>query len=473
MWMTAATLTAIWLWMCGSLRRIGPFSMGSLLIPSLLITTVLCRSTGALILLFCGLLTLWLCTQFSSKLLACVLLLLAPIYYSLRIPNIWTGDEIVRAIEIYVSPERAESLGFRFSCENMLTAKALQQPIWGWGGWGRSRITGEDGRDQAPTDGMWIIYFGQCGLAGLIAWTVVMILPSWWFLREYSVQQWRTPIVGPLASIAVLLGLYQIDCLLNGFINPILLVAGGGLICVQASTLAHQPLFWSTPEEGQFASVDRTRALQDSQQGFSAAIGVDRPNPAPTDCLARPTVPQERLAQRYEELARALKNQGLSSETKDAWCYALEILNDLVLLYPEFVDLQKRRCDCANDLAWFLLHEPDPLVRNPEMAVELAMQATQIDAECAAYWNTLGAAYFAAGDALKATTALQRSVSLTGGGTGFDFVFLALAHDRLGHQEQARHWNSQAGLWIEQQGSVHPELSRLYQQACLSLSASI
>src|SRR5208337_5356040 len=146
------------------------------------ITTVLCRSTGALVLLLAGLLILWLSTRSNSKLYLYALLLVAPTYYALRIPDLWSGQNLVSFIEEYLSPERAESLGFRFACENLLANKALRQPVWGWAGWGGNRVSGPDGRDVAPTDGMWIIYLGCYGCVGLLAWTTVMLLPTLLFI---------------------------------------------------------------------------------------------------------------------------------------------------------------------------------------------------------------------------------------------------------------------------------------------------
>jgi tetratricopeptide (TPR) repeat protein len=457
MWMTVASLTAVWLWKCGSLRRVGPLSMGAVLIPILLIITILCRSTGALALLLGGLFVLWLCVRFNSKLFAYALLMVAPTYYTLRIPNIWTGENLVNVIETYISPERAESLGFRFTCENKLVTRALKQPVWGWAGWGRSRITGEDGRDQAPTDGMWIIYFGHYGFVGLAAWTIVMLLPPWLFLKRYSVQEWKTPLIGPLASVAVFLGLYQIDCLVNGFVNPAFLIAAGGLICASPPAFSREPL--------------GHMSLEDPNQEHSTAIGGDCLSRTTASHVTRPTASQEHLAGRYRELARTLRNQGSPSEAKAAWVYALNILTNAASAYAEFADLQNQRSDCANDLAWFLLNELDPVVRNPEMAIQLASQATQADAGRATYWNTLGAAYCAAGDGAKAIVALERSVELTNGGTAFDFVFLALAHDQLGHRKQAQYWYSQAGYWMEEHRFHHPDLSRLHKQASLILSS--
>ena len=45
----------------------------------------------------------------------------------------------------------------------MLAAKAMRRPVFGWGGWGRSRVHDEWGTDLSITDGLWIIQFGQLG----------------------------------------------------------------------------------------------------------------------------------------------------------------------------------------------------------------------------------------------------------------------------------------------------------------------
>ncbi len=161
-------------------------------------------------------------------------------------------------------------------------------------------------------------------------------------------------------------------------------------------------------------------------------------------------IPQAQLAHRYRELARTLKNQGQSALAKATWMHALDLLTEVASSYPDLPAAQKCRWDCANDIAWFLINEADCAVADPQLAVRLATLATQADPEAAVYWNTLGAAHLRAGNAADAITALERSVALTAGGTGFDYVFLALAHAQLGHPEQARQWKTQADLWMEQ-----------------------
>ena len=462
MWMTGVSLTAVWIWRCGALKRIGALPFGTFVLPTLLVVTVLCRSGGALILLLGGLVLLWSCTRFNSKLLFYALLLAAPVYYSTRIPNIWSGSNLVSFIETF-DAIRAQSLGFRFRCENLLIQKAMQQPLWGWGSWGGNRVIGPDGRDLAPTDGIWIIFLGCYGCFGLFSWTMALLLPPWLFLVRYPVQQWKTYTVGPMVVIAALLGLYMIDCLMNGFINLVYIVAAGGLICA-VSTNIDQGISDDDSSKGErLARTPKARLSRGQVEGLTMKA---EPFTGSTDGETHaPSPSQIQLADRYGALARVLRDQGLPAEARAAWVHALDLLAEVAAIHPDLREIQRQRWNCANDLAWFLINEPDATVGDLQLAARLAIQTTEADPEAAAYWNTLGAVYYRAGDDANAITALERSVTLTGGGTGFDFVFLTLAHARLGQYEQANHWKAQTDLWMEQHEIHHPELSRLHVQA--------
>jgi tetratricopeptide (TPR) repeat protein len=462
MWMAVASLLAVWMWKSGTIKRIGAVSVGSVFLPMLLVTTVLCRSGGALILLIAGLAILWLSTQLKSRLLLCMVLLVSPLYYAVRVPGIWSGDDLVGFIES-IDAERAGSLGYRFRCENMLIARAMQQPVWGWAGWGRNRVIGPDGRDLAPTDGLWVINLGYYGCVGLAVWTVVLLLPSLLFVLRFPVSQWNTPAVAPLAAFATLLGLYMIDCLANGFLNLVLITALGGLICVRPADFSTRAWKGSGRSDDDAQKV----LLAAAEPGRSFASGVITPGidrKSDPDAVATSV---EQLADRYVQLARTLRSQGLSTEAKSVWTHALSVLTDAALACPAAAKILSRRCDCANDLAWFLCNEPDSAVADPSLAVRLARETTQADPHSAAYWNTLGAAYYRAGDPTRAIDALERSISLSQGGTGFDYVFMCLSHALLGQFEQAEDWRDRTGIWLEQHDRNPPELAQLYSHACM------
>jgi len=454
MWMTAASLTAVWLWWCGSLKQLGHYPVGTWFLPILLITTFFCRATGALILLIAGLMILWLCTRFGSKLLFYTLLLVPPLYYAVRIPNYWSANELVSFIDTYIDKDRAQSLGYRIDMENLLTKKAMLQPVWGWGGWGRSRVADDrTGRDISPTDGMWIIYLGCYGCVGLLSWTTMMLLPSWLFVRRIPVRQWRDPTIAPMAALATLVGLYVVDCLFNGFMNLSYVMACGGLLGAVSSP----------------AKSQRRKVI-----GHDLEPGSPEPASQSTSASANGTAApafQERLVDRYRELARKLRTEGKLAENKSSLKYAYDLLVKLATAHPDVLEIQKQRWDCANDLAWLLLNESNTATGDPLLAVDLARQATEADGQCATYWNTLGAACYRVGDSAGAITALERSMVLGNGGTAFDYVYLSLAQSQIGHQAEAALWLARTAEWIEHHGSDQPELSRLVEQARSCLTA--
>jgi hypothetical protein len=59
--------------------------------------------------------------------------------------------------------DRASSLNFRFRNEEALLERAMEKPLFGWGGYGRARY------DDSTTDGYWIITVGNRGLVGFFA----------------------------------------------------------------------------------------------------------------------------------------------------------------------------------------------------------------------------------------------------------------------------------------------------------------
>lgn len=68
----------------------------------------------------------------------------------------------------------------------------------------------------------------------------------------------------------------------------------------------------------------------------------------------------------------------------------------------------------------------------------MARKAVEANPQSASYRNTLGVARYYAGDWKLAISDLEQSVSLGKRGSSFDFLFLAMAHWKLGQQEEAR-----------------------------------
>jgi tetratricopeptide (TPR) repeat protein len=103
-----------------------------------------------------------------------------------------------------------------------------------------------------------------------------------------------------------------------------------------------------------------------------------------------------------------------------------------------------------NVLAWFLATSPNPVVRNPVLAVELAPEATRRAPEAAAPWNTLGVAHYRAGAWKEARAAWEKSMQLGKGGSGGDWLFLAMTVWQQGDKESARTWYEKAVRWMDE-----------------------
>jgi tetratricopeptide (TPR) repeat protein len=115
------------------------------------------------------------------------------------------------------------------------------------------------------------------------------------------------------------------------------------------------------------------------------------------------------------------------------------------------VDLREARgqsADQMNELAWWLLTAPDPLHRDPALAVELAKQAVRQVPREAGYWNTLGVAHYRSGEWPAALLALEKAETLAPGKNfGFNGFLLAMCHHQLGDPAKAKDHYDRAVRW--------------------------
>jgi len=118
-----------------------------------------------------------------------------------------------------------------------------------------------------------------------------------------------------------------------------------------------------------------------------------------------------------------------------------------------------------NELAWFLVANPEPRLWKPAEAVRLAQMAVQGQSKHGTFWNTLGVAHYRSGNDKAAIAALETSMGLSAGGDSFDWFFLALAHQRQGDQAAARKWLDQAVRWMDKHMPNNEELRRFRTEA--------
>jgi hypothetical protein len=241
-WMMSSCIMGIVLWRMGIIKRIWNQPIG-LWVALLLITFITARSTGAYNLFLIGSLALFIGWWFRNSLLIWLLAAGICCYLFFAASGNFPNKQIIAAITPVFPEERVQSLEFRFNNEEILGLKARQQPVFGWGGFGRNRVFNEIGEDVSVTDSMWIIAFGIYGTFGLIALTTSILLPVLAFCIRYPARMWSNPNVAPAAALAICVCLYMLDSVLNAMVNPIFMLAAGGL-----AGIAVQPKPVPTPQ---------------------------------------------------------------------------------------------------------------------------------------------------------------------------------------------------------------------------------
>lgn len=265
MWMTTASLVGLWLWWTGAIRQVWSIPMGYI-VTALIVTTVLCKSTGAIALLAVAVGALAVLKRFRCSAVIWCLALLPLIYMGTRAPGIWDGSHLLTLVERIV-PDKEGSLRYRMEAEDLLASHALRQPLFGWGAHSRNRPgeMGEDVRNVA-TDGFWIITLGTRGVVGLIALTATMMLPVLLAFRRMRAEDWMHPPTAPLGILAIVLTVFMIDSLFNAMLNPIYVVTAGGMV----STLS--------VKVGRSVAVSRSISRSAGTHGVRPVETVPRPD---------------------------------------------------------------------------------------------------------------------------------------------------------------------------------------------------
>lgn len=202
----------------------------SFLAISLAVLNVFCKSTGALVILALGMGVL-LSGRYRKLMILC-LILFPGIYVCLRVTQVWDGSNLVAAAGM-LGDGRSDSLQWRLNLENIIVERALKRPLFGWGGYNRSTEgTG------AWTEGIWTMEMGRHGLLGVIAWLLVVILPTatcYFYTRNHfrKLQPYNATYVAAIIITPLWL-IYALTVVDFSPYNPVILGAMAGV----AATLA-------------------------------------------------------------------------------------------------------------------------------------------------------------------------------------------------------------------------------------------
>jgi hypothetical protein len=227
MWVSYACLMWSWTWATGTIRRWeGATVFGG---AALGLTALLCKSLGAIFLLAGGLGAVFSSRWARSSLPIVALALLPVAYMAARSTKAWSGKQLRTFMVENVSQDRGNSLETRHRNEDVLSEKAWQRPVFGWGGFGRHHVLDDHGKKTTVTDGLWILTFGKTGLVGLVSMSLVLVLPQLLVALRLPRAEWRGDALAITLGISTLIGVFFVDSLFNAQYNPFVTLGAGGL----------------------------------------------------------------------------------------------------------------------------------------------------------------------------------------------------------------------------------------------------
>lgn len=185
------------------------------------------RSAGALIY---GLATIPLLLRASTRLQLRVIkamMIVVLIYPAWRASGHFPAEFLVDTASTWISPERAESLDFRFVNDELLLAHARNKLWFGWGGYARNFVYDEWGQPNV-VDGLWIVLMGNGGLVAFIAHFALYIIPVFMACRTIS-RLPRGPARWMLLGFTWVNAMWTLDCLVNSGVGHLNLFFSGAL----------------------------------------------------------------------------------------------------------------------------------------------------------------------------------------------------------------------------------------------------
>ncbi len=179
------------------------------------------------------------------------------------------------------------------------------------------------------------------------------------------------------------------------------------------------------------------------------------------------------LACADEQLAGLLRQANRAEEGEALYLKAGALWEGLVREDPNSADYRLHQQwnrswlgETYNNMAWKLVASSNAEPGSRDRALDLARKAVDLSPSDAPCFNTLGVAYYRAGRWEDAIGSLAKAEELAPEKTlAFNGFFLAMAHEKLGHKDEARKWFEQAVEWMEKHAPQTEELLRFRREA--------
>ncbi len=226
-WMASASVVAWVLWRSKAVTRLWGVPM-MFVAAGLVVVTISLRSAGAALLMV-GMIGAIEFVQFSRLRLALLSLLLLPAgYIGIRVAG-WEGRELVDLAALAFGEDRAGSLNMRLENDTIIVNRALERPVFGWGGWGRWRVRDEFGNDITISDSWWGILVGSTGVFGLVAAYGTFMGPMFLLIRQPSRKRIFEGSKGAAWAVGMAILIFVFDTLLNAMPNTVFMLAAGAM----------------------------------------------------------------------------------------------------------------------------------------------------------------------------------------------------------------------------------------------------
>lgn len=194
------------------------------------------KSTGAIVYALAAFPAAWFTSAKFQLRLGMILAVLAGAYPALKVTGLFPEEEMVN-LALSITADRADSLQDRFDNDIMLTNRARERILFGWGPYGRGRVYDDTGKDISVTDGWWIIQLGGRGAVGLGILFGFLLLPIFYLHRnQKKIPDKKDRLL--LGSLSLCCVFYVIDLMPNGLYNSLPFFLSGMLLGLTEGIIA-------------------------------------------------------------------------------------------------------------------------------------------------------------------------------------------------------------------------------------------
>jgi hypothetical protein len=117
----------------------------------------------------------------------------------------------------------------RLENDSLIVGRAMESPLFGWGGWGRWRVRDDFGNDITISDSWWGILLGTTGVFGLVAAYGTFMAPMFVLIRQRSCKRIFEGSKRAAWAVGMAILLFVLDTLVNAMPNTGFILAAGAM----------------------------------------------------------------------------------------------------------------------------------------------------------------------------------------------------------------------------------------------------